>query len=413
MKSLSAIVIGAGQCGLAMSRELTWRGVDHAVLDRGRLANSWREERWDSLRLLTPNWMNGLPGLPYDGPDPDGYMTSAELLARFERAAANGALPLRTRTQVLSVRPGLAGYAVQTDRGQLQARAVVIATGACTLPDLPDCAADLPPSVHTTTALQYKRPEVLPDGPVLVVGASASGLQIARELALAGRRVILSVGTHLRLPRRYRGADILTWMEALGLLRMPYGEVDDIDRVRRTPSLTLLGSDEPRALDLNALQDMGVEIAGRLQAVRDGRALFSGGLGAHVQVADLKLGRLLDTIDTWIETAGIAGLAPPPERPVPTRVPAKPRLGLDFNAEKVGSVIWATGYRPDHGFLRMPVFDRRNRIRHDGGRVARGLYVTGLPYLRTRQSSHIAGAQDDARALAASLFADLARARAA
>jgi putative flavoprotein involved in K+ transport len=244
-----------------------------------------------------------------------------------------------------------------------------------------------------------------------VVGASASGLQLARELALAGRRVVLAVGNHLRLPRRYRGADILCWMERLGVFGIPWHEVDDIQRLRRTPSLPLMGSDDGEMLDLNTLQDLGVEIVGRLAAVSGGKALFSGSLANMCVSADLKLNRLLDGIDDLIAASGPTARAA--DRLAPTRLPASPRLVLDLAAEGIGTVLWATGFGPDHRWLQVPCFNLKSRIRHDGGVVGDGLYVMGLPYLRTRHSTHIIGAGPDAAALAQHLAERLAGRQAA
>ncbi|MCB1342224.1 MAG: NAD(P)-binding domain-containing protein [Pseudooceanicola sp.] len=402
MKKTTTVIIGAGHSGLAMSRALEARGIDHLVLERGQPGNSWRTERWDSLSLLTPNWMNGLSGRPYAGTDPDGYMTVGAFVRAFDAWDA----PVMTGTTVLSVTGSAGNFRVQTDQGLILCDTVVIATGACALPRLPAFADALPGAVRQMTPITYRNPADLPEGGVLVVGASASGLQIARELALAGRRTVLAVGNHLRLPRDYRGADILRWMDRVGVFDLPFDQVDDLERVRRTPSLPLIGTPTRETLDLNALQAIGVEIAGRLAAVNDGKALFSGSLANLCTAADLKLNRLLDTIDTWIARTGAN--AAPPERHVPTRLPGSPRLSLDLRTEGIRTVIWATGYRPDHRWLHLPVFDRKGRIRHDGGVVADGLCVMGLPYLRSRHSTHIAGAAADAAALADHLNRSLA-----
>lgn len=410
MPPLSTVIIGAGHSGLAMSRALASRGIDHLVFDRGQVGNSWRVERWDSLRLLTPNWMNGLPGLPYAGDDPDGYLSATALVRNFEACAAANGTPLRTETTVLSVTWD-DRYKIRTDRGALSSDSVVVATGACALPKLPAFARDLPAGIAQLSSLSYRRPDDLLPGGVLVVGASASGLQIARELALAGRRVILSVGSHLRLPRLYRGADILTWMYRAGVFQIPYDRVDNIERVRRTPSLPLMGSDTRETLDLNAVQDLGVEIVGRLAAIAAEKAQFSGSLANLCASADLKMKRLLDAIDRRIDRDGVRVAAA--ERLPPTRVPDAPRLDLDLTRSGIATVIWATGHRPDHHWLHLPVFDRKGRIRHEGGVVGDGLYVMGLPYLRSRHSTHIAGATADAEALARHLARRLADRRAA
>jgi putative flavoprotein involved in K+ transport len=405
MDRTNTVIVGAGQCGLAMSHELSRRSIDHVVLERGRIGNSWRTERWDSLRLLTPNWLNGLFG--HMPSDPDGYMPAADFAKDLASAAAGFSAPVMERTPVISVRAWDNGYMVQTGQGALGCASVVLATGACGLPRIPAFASSLPTSVTQFTSLSYRNPSQLPDGSVLVVGASASGLQIARELTLSGRRVTLAVGQHTRLPRVYRGADILTWMHLVGVLDTPFTRVDDLERLRRQPSLTLLGDPERPDLDLNALQALGAEIAGRLVAVTEGRVWFSGSLANLCASSDLKMNRLLDRIDAWVLASGFEELVDPSERFAPTQIPDDPILSLDLRAQGVGSVIWATGYTPDHSFVDLPVFDRKGRIRHHGGVVVNGIYVMGLPYMRTARSSHISGAQRDARALARHLAGSL------
>jgi putative flavoprotein involved in K+ transport len=405
MDRTNTVIVGAGQCGLAMSHELSRRSIDHVVLERGRIGNSWRTERWDSLRLLTPNWLNGLFG--HMPSDPDGYMPAADFAKDLATAAAGFSAPVMERTPVISVRAWDNGYMVQTGQGALGCASVVLATGACGLPRVPAFASSLPTSVTQFTSLSYRNPSQLPDGSVLVVGASASGLQIARELTLSGRRVTLAVGQHTRLPRVCRGADILTWMHLVGVLDTPFTRVDDLERLRRQPSLTLLGDPERPDLDLNALQALGAEIAGRLVAVTEARVWFSGSLANLCASSDLKMNRLLDRIDAWVLASGFEELVDPSERFAPTQIPDDPILSLDLRAQGVGSVIWATGYTPDHSFVDLPVFDRKGRIRHHGGVVGNGIYVMGLPYMRTARSSHISGAQRDARALARHLAGSL------
>ncbi|WP_096788128.1 NAD(P)-binding domain-containing protein [Rhodobacter sp. CZR27] len=404
MQRTDTVIIGAGQCGLAMSHELSRRSIDHVVIERGRIGNSWLTGRWDSLRLLTPNWLNGLFG-PVPG-DPDGYMSAADFASTLAGAAAEISAPVMETTRVTSVRHGGDGYVVRTEQGTLSCASLVLATGACALPRVPAFASGLPKSVTQLTALSYRNPAQLPDGSaVLVVGASASGLQIARELALSGHRVTLAVGQHTRLPRVHRGADILTWMHLVGVLDTPFTRLDDLERMRRQPSLALLGDPDRVDLDLNTLQALGVEIAGRLVAVTEGRAWFSGSLANLCASSDLKMRRLLDRIDAWIGARGLQALVDPPEDIAPTRIPDDPILSLDLRARGIAAVIWATGYTPDHSFVDLPVFDRKGRIRHHGGRVGNGLYVMGLPYLRTARSSHVSGARRDARAIARDLIA--------
>ncbi len=368
------------------------------MLERGELANSWRHERWDSLRLLTPNWQSRLPGLRYDGPDPDGYMTSAEVVELIGRFAVHAGAPVRTGTNVTSVRPGDDGYEVTTSHGEIHSRTVLIATGACNRPTVPAFASALPTEIEQLTPFEYREPSQLPDGAVLVAGASATGVQLAAELRQSGRPVILSVGEHVRLPRTYRGRDVLWWMDASGVWDQRYDEVDDLVRARRLPSPQLVGTPERTTLDLNALAAAGVELVGRWAAVRDGRALFSGGLRNVCSLADLKLERLLDVFDEWARTDGGDGGVGASERFAPTAVPRSARLELDLGRAEIRAIVWATGFRPEYGWLDVPVVDAKGQLRHDGGVVdSPGLYALGLPVLRRRKSTFIHGIEDDAR----------------
>jgi putative flavoprotein involved in K+ transport len=387
----STVVIGAGHAGLAASYYLSERSIDHVVLERGDVANSWRTQRWDSLRLLTPNWQSQLPGLGYEGPDPDGYMTVPEVTEFICRFAKVARAPVRTGTEVTSVRSSPGGYTVTTTDGPIQAQTVVIATGACNRPVVPALAAALPSAVTQLTPFDYRSPSDLPDGGVLVVGASATGVQLAAEIAASGRPVTLSVGEHVRLPRTYRDRDILWWMAHSGVWDQRYDELDDLTRARRLPSPQLVGTPERTTLDLNVLSSMGVSLVGRWAAVRDGVALFSGGLRNVFSLADLKLERLLDAFDEW--AADGRG-----ERSEPTRVPSRSRLQIDLNRGEIATVVWATGFRPEYGWLDVAVVDDKGQLRHDGGVVdSPGLYALGLPVLRRRKSTFIYGIDDDAR----------------
>jgi putative flavoprotein involved in K+ transport len=382
------------------------------VLERGEVANSWRHERWDSLRLLTPNWQCRLPGLSYEGPDPDGYMTAAEVTDFIERFAKVARAPIRTGVNVTSLRRAADGYRVTTPDGDIACQAVVIASGACNKPAVPALAADLPAGVEQFTAMSYRQPGQLADGGVLVVGASATGVQIAAEVQQSGRPVTLSVGEHVRLPRVYRGRDVLWWMDAAGIWDQRYDEIEDLTRARRLPSPQLVGTPGRSSLDLNALTSMGVELVGRLAAVRDGRALFSGGLRNVFSLADLKLNRLLGTFDEWAAASDRDAEVGPPERFPATRVPESARLQLDLRSGEIRSVVWATGYRPDYQWLEVPVVDEKGQLRHEGGAVGSpGLYALGLPVLRRRKSTFIYGIEDDARAVAGELVQYLAAGR--
>ena len=406
---IPVVVIGAGQAGLAMSRRLTERSLDHVVLDKGVVAQSWRTERWDSLRLLTPNWMSRLPGHRYAGPDPDGFMTKDETIAFLECYAHSFGAPIERHTSVEHVRVRDAGFEVLTDQGAWRCDAVVAATGASSEPRIPALATDLPAHIHQLTALQYRNPGLLGRGAVLVVGASASGVQIADELRRSGRETTLAVGDHVRVPRTYRGRDIHWWMDAIGQLDERYEDVDDIDRARRLPSLQLIGSPERRTLDLNALAASGVRVVGKLMRVTGTSAQFSGSLANLVAGADLKQQRLLDRIDLFASERGLDAALTDPARPEPTIIDTAP---TELSLARFETVVWATGYRPTYGWLDKVAFDHRNRIVHDGGVCAlAGLYLLGLPFMRRRKSSFIDGVGPDAAELASHLHAFLDRRR--
>ena len=397
-------MIGAGHAGLATSRVLGERSIDHIVLERGEVANSWRHERWDSLRLLTPNWQAQLPGYGYSGSDADGYMPAQEVAAFIAGYAATSRAPVRAQTEVTAVTAADTGYRIATTGDEILCRSVVIASGACNAAHVPALRAGVPESVACFTTFNYRNPEQLPAGGVLVVGASATGVQLADEIHRAGHPVTLSVGEHVRLPRMYRGRDVLWWMENAGVWNQRYDEIDDLLRARRLPSPQLVGTPERSTLDLNALTATGVELVGRLSAIREGRALFSGGLLNMFALADLKMERLLDTFDAWSRAHGRDSDVDVSERFEPTRVPERSRLEIDLNRGEIRSIVWATGYRPEYGWLQVPVIDHKGQLRHDGGVVeSPGLYAIGLPVLRRRKSTFILGAEDDARDIVAHL----------
>jgi putative flavoprotein involved in K+ transport len=399
---IPVVIVGAGPAGLAMSYQLTAAGVDHVVLERGDVANSWRTERWESLRLLTPNWMTALPGHQYLSDDPGGFMPASETIAFLDHYFSRFGLPVLTHTPVRHVRRNADGYEVRSDAGTWRCDALVAATGASSEPRVPALAAELPARINQLTALEYRRPHQLdPDGEILVVGASASGSQVADELRRDGRAVTVAVGEHVRLPRSYRGRDIYWWMHAIGQLDERYDEVDDVDRARRHASVQLVGTAERRDLDCNSLQRDGVRLVGRLAAVAGTRALCSGGLANLVANADLKQARMLGRIDEFIARSGLEDDVEAPDRPVPTPIPTAP---TELDLTSFSTVIWATGYRPQYRWLDATALDHKRRIVHEGG-IGRlpGLYVLGLPFMRRRRSNLISGVSRDATELFAHL----------
>ncbi|MEM1276384.1 MAG: NAD(P)-binding domain-containing protein [Pseudomonadota bacterium] len=402
----STVIVGAGQAGLAMSLALKDRDIDHILLERGTVGHAWKTQRWDSLRTLTPNWANGLPGAPYTGKDPNGYMPVAELVRNLTEAAARIDAPIQSETEVRSVTRVEDGFQIETSNGPMGCRTLVIATGACAKPRIPAVASALPHGIAQTTPDRYKRPGDLPEGEVLVVGASASGVQIARELARSGRSVILAVGSHMRLPRQYRGHDIESWLDLLGFMDERAEDIDDLQRARNLPSPQLQGGPDP--IDLNALHALGVTIVGRLMDIREGKAVFSGGLSGLITGADLKMNRLLDDVDRWVLSNALDGLIPTPDRPERTELSASQPLDWALGQAGIRSVVWATGFRPSLEWLTLPVFDARQRLRHQNGVLnVPGVYAMGLPILRRRRSHQISGVEGDAKALAADLHRHL------
>jgi putative flavoprotein involved in K+ transport len=324
-------------------------------------------------------------------------MTMPEVIGFIDEYAKHIEAPIRTHTTVTSVRPNSHGYEVVTDEGIWETPAVVLATGGFNLANIPPLANQMPRTVQSFTPIQYRRPGLLPEGEILVVGASATGIQIAEEVHLSGRPVTLAVGEHVRLPRVYRDKDIFWWLQRTGVLDERWDEVDDLVRARNIPSPQLVGTPERRTLDLNSLSDQGVRLVGRIAGVVDGKAQISASMRNLCNLADLKMTRLLDTIDEFVVDQGLDGGVGRPERFAPTRVESSPPLVLDLS--RFSSVIWATGFRPDYSWLHARVLDRGGRLRHDAGMVtgAPGLYRIGLNMLRRRKSSFIHGAEDDAR----------------
>jgi putative flavoprotein involved in K+ transport len=399
--TIDTVVIGAGHAGLATSRLLGDVGVEHVVLDRGRLAERWRSERWDSLRMLTPNWLARLPGWHYTGPDPDGYMSAADLVDYLRRYASAFDAPVEELTDVVSVAATDTGYEVVTDTGTWRADHVVVATGQCGAPVVPPVAAGLDADVHVLHASAYRRPEVLPPGGVLVVGASSSGVQIADELVRAGREVVLSVGRHTRMPRAYRGLDVFSWLERTGRLARTIAQVPDPAAARREPSMQLVGRRPYEDLDLPALAGRGVRLAGRLVQADGARLRFADDLAYTVAQAETRMHRFLDTVDDRIRLDGLTRSVLGRERPAPAApvaVGAPERL--DLGCAGIGTVVLATGYRPHHPWLKVPVTDPDGTVhQHRGITPAPGLYVVGQRFQHRRDSGFLDGTRHDARAV--------------
>ncbi|MCI5075898.1 NAD(P)/FAD-dependent oxidoreductase [Oricola sp.] len=402
---IDVLIVGAGQAGLSMSHCLASAGIEHVVIERGEVGERWRSERWKSLRLLTPNWMTRLPGHRYAGNDPDGFMRRGELVRLLETYGSSFAAPVQAQTRVLDVSRVGAAYHVRTDRGDWIARAVVVATGACDRPVVPAIAADLPKGVEQIVPERYCRPHDLPAGGVLVVGASATGVQLADEIHRTGRPVTVAAGRHVRVPRSYRGRDIMAWLDACGFLDERRSPEDSSDRVNRQPSLQLIGHPDHRSLDLPRLAARGVRVIGRALAVNGASVAIAPDLPQQTASAENRRRKLLARIDAYVAEAGIDA----PHDPAAWAQPHDVGYGLtrlDLRATGIRTVIWATGYRRTYPWLNVPVLDEAGEIRNAGGVTpVPGLFALGLPFMRRRSSTFIDGVGRDAE----ELVVDIAR----
>lgn len=400
---IDVAIIGAGQAGLAMSRCLTVAGIDHLLIERGRVGERWRSERWPSLRLLTPNWMTRLPGPVPDPSDPAGFMRSAAFVRLLEDYRSRISAPVIAETEVLSIAPGDRDYRVTTTSGSILARAVVIATGACDRPAVPAWSRALSPDLHQITPDRYRSADRLPDGGVLVVGASATGAQLARAIHRSGRAVTLAAGRHVRAPRRYRGRDIFEWLDASGFLADLTPEDADMRRLRSQPSLQLAGDHAEGELGLHRLSAEGIRIVGRAQAAAGTKIGFATDLPVQCAAAEARRQKLLARIDAHIEMAGLAAPSNATAWEPPGALPAAPSA-IDLGAVGIRTIVWATGYRRLYPWLKLPVLDRDGEIVHrQGVTPAPGLFVLGLPFQRHRASAFIDGVGRDAEALATAI----------
>jgi putative flavoprotein involved in K+ transport len=404
-QSIEVVVIGAGQAGLAMSSCLTGQGRPHIVLEQGRVAEGWRSKRWDSLRLVGPNRTLELPGFPYAGGDPDGFMGKDEVAAHLEAYASSFDAPVREGVRVTAVTPDPngAGFLVRTEEETYAAAGVVVATGALQRPFIPALAEDLPAHVVQIVPYAYRNPAALPPGAVLVVGSGQAGCQIAEELRRAGRPVYLSVGRSWWAPRRYRGQDLSLWLRAVGWFDRT---VDSLPPGTRTglPNPQFTGSGGGRDLNVHTLAAEGVVLLGRLRGIRDGTITLAPDLAENLAVGDTQAIGTLRAIDDHILEQGLdAPAADPPDYLHPAADLARGTPSeLDLEAAGVSTVIWATGYRPDLGWVQLPVYDAEGYpVQRRGVTAVPGLYFLGLDWLHSAKSGLFAGIGEDAAYLAA------------
>ena len=410
-KRVPVVVVGAGQAGLAMSHCLEERGVEHVVLEKHRIGHEWRERRWDSFCLVTPNWQCKLPGFPYAGPDPFGFMKKDAIVQYLEAYATSFAPPVHEGVAVTRIRRrGSGPFQLATSGGDLFAENVVVATGGYHVPRTPRMAERLPEAIHQLHSCEYRNPSALPPGDVLVVGTGQSGCQIAEDLHLAGRRVHLAVGSAPRTARRYRGRDVVEWLDRMGHYRMPVHEHPLKEGVRAKANHYVTGRDGGRDIDLRRHALDGMRLYGRLGEVRGGTLLFAPDLGRNLDEADAVAQSIKNGIDKFIEAKEIDAPYEAPYSP-PWRPEGEPRE-LDLEASDVRSVVWSTGFAPDYRYIELPVFDGKGQASHERGVTSvEGLFFVGLPWLYTWGSGRFCGVGDDAAYLADRILARVAGAK--
>jgi putative flavoprotein involved in K+ transport len=398
IEQVRTLVIGGGQAGLAMSHRLRQRGLEHLVLERGRIAERWRSERWDGLRFQFPNWSVRLPDFPFPHSDPDAFASSREVADFIAAYAAFVAAPIRCGIAVtaLRCREGGSGFVAETQDGPIEADNVVVATGPYQRPLIPDLLRD--DDIFQMHASRYQNPDQLPAGAVLVVGAGASGAQIAEELLHAGRRVYLSIGRHRRMPRRYRGQDLIWWLDAMGLLQKP---TEERGPDRSLPLITgALGGD---TIDFRRFAAEGVTLLGRMQAASQGVLEFAPDLARRLAYGDASYAVFLDMVDAHVEQHGLIVPQDPAARavlPDPLCL-SEPLQRLELRAAGIAAVIWATGYGFDCGWIQVPVLNERGEPVHAKGITAvPGMYFLGLQWLSRLNSSLLSGVGEDAADLA-------------
>ncbi len=400
MRRTDVVIIGGGQAGLVMSRSLSARGIDHIVLERGRIGERWHSARWNSLHLLTPAAYSALPGLTHSLAHPDDFLPARTFAAYLDRYARTISAPVVEQAQVVSVAKAASGFVIATTSGTWRSRAVVIATGACDTPFRPEMADRLASHILQVSPREYRAPDQLPPGGVLIVGASSTGIQLAEEIHASGRPVTISVGDHTRMPRVYRGRDIYAWMDAAGILDDLALDTANLEAARRQASLQLVGSTDGRNLDLGVLRRQGVRLVGRLTSITHTQACFDSDLDRSMARAHARMLRVLRRIDAHIALSS----APAFDAHVAAFDEIRAdgvRRRIDLQETGIRTVVWATGYVRRYPWLTIPVLDRRGDIEHQGGVTAvPGLYVLGLTFLRRRRSAFIDGCGRDAEELA-------------
>jgi putative flavoprotein involved in K+ transport len=404
VERVETLIVGGGQAGLAMSHMLAKRGRPHLVLERDRIAERWRTERWDGLRFQFPNWSVRLPDFPFPHADPDGFASNSEIVDFITAYAAFIAAPVRCGVPVIALRcrSGGTGFAAETSDGPIEADNVIVATGPYQRPVIPPLLSD-EVSIFQLHASRYRNPDQLPLGSVLVVGSGASGAQITEELFRAGRRVYLSIGRHTRLPRRYRGRDLIWWLSTMGLDQTPT-EKRGPDRSK--PLIT--GAFGGNTIDFRRFAAEGVTLLGRIQAAHDGVVNLAPDLRKRLAYGDNSYAAFLDMVDAHVERHGLEMPEDTAARAVLPDPPCliEPLGHLDLRAADVNTVVWATGYDYDFGWIDLPVLDTRGEpVHRQGITEVPGMYFLGLRWLSNLKSSLLSGIGDDAARIADHLAA--------
>lgn len=388
------IIVGGGQAGLSLSYCLKEKGLEHIVFEKNTIGYSWRSKRWDSFCLVTPNWQCKLPGYHYFGDDPEGFMQKDQIVQYIENYAASFAPPIQEGVEVLKVRSFQGKFAVTTTIGEYTADIVAIASGSYHRPKIPSIAQNLDKSILQLHSSEYKNPQSLPDT-VLVVGTGQSGCQIAEDLHLEGKKVHLCVGSAPRSPRRYRGKDVVEWLDKMGHYDLPVDQHPQKDRVRSKTNHYVTGRDGGREIDLRQFALEGMQLYGSLHDVKSPYLHFQGNLQQNLDGADTVAENIKKNIDKFIDSNQIQAPVEPPYQPV--WQPESAKSLLDYQQANIGAVIWCTGYQSDFSWIEIPVFDDKGYPTHDRGVTAiEGLYFLGLPWLYTWGSGRFSGIARDA-----------------
>jgi putative flavoprotein involved in K+ transport len=399
-EKVDTVIVGAGQAGLAVSYYLSQRGREHLMLERARVAERWRTQRWDSLMFQFPNWSIELPGCVYAGSNPDGFSHKDEVLAFIEDYAVRIKAPVRTGVEVRSLRPATDPhcYLVSTNVGDFEARNVVIATGPYQRPRIPDLAKGFPDYVLQVHASDYRNPRDLPPGGVLVVGSGASGCQISEELLAAGRQTFFAIGRHRRVPRRYRGRDVFWWRRALGHLDQ---KAEDTPVDRRHPPPLVTGVDGGHDVDIRSYAKDGMTLLGHVGQINGDRLSIAGDLEDSLSAGDQAFNDFTSAVDEYVRGGGGLDVAPATISP-PPKTDQETVTEIDLRSANIRTVVWATGYVLDFRWVELPIFDRSGEpIQRRGVTSAPGLYFLGLAWMHKAKSSFLYGIGEDAEHIAA------------